>query len=274
MSSSKKELTVAVGGYGAIGRRVALALDRGLPNLRLVAVSARDKKRVIGDMREHFNRTVPVLELDALAEAADVVVECAPSAMVGRLAEPVLKQGKTLVLISVGALLTGPYLVGLAEQHGARILVPSGALLGLDAVQAAALGNISSVRMVTRKPPQGLRGAPYLVERGITLQDVGEPRKLFEGSAAEAIRGFPANVNVAVALGLAGVGPERTTLEIWADPGVTRNTHAIEVVSDSATLRMQIENVPSEENPKTGRIVAQSVLATLRRLTAPLVVAA
>lgn len=274
MTGTRSALTVAIGGYGAIGRRVALALDQGLPNLTLTAVSARDASRVEFDMREHFRSAVPVLPLEALAEAADVVVECAPSTVMARLAEPVLRRGKTLVLISVGALLGAPHLVELAERHGGRILVPSGALLGLDAVQAAALGSITSVRMVTRKPPQGLRGAPYLLERKITLDDVREPRKLFEGSAAEAIRGFPANVNVAVALGLAGVGPERTTLEIWADPTVTRNTHAIEVVSDSATLRMQIENVPSQENPKTGRIVAQSVIAALRKLTAPLVIGA
>jgi aspartate dehydrogenase len=95
---------------------------------------------------------------------------------------------------------------------------------------------------------------------------------VFAGSAREAIAGFPANVNVAVALSLAGIGPDRTQIEVWADPTVTRNTHTVTVKSDSADLSMTIANIPSEENPRTGRITALSVLAALRRLTEPLVV--
>ena len=96
-----------------------------------------------------------------------------------------------------------------------------------------------------------------------------EPLKVFDGSAREGARGFPTNVNVAAALSLAGIGPDRTRLEIWADPGVTRNTHTITVDADTARFTMTIENIPSE-NPKTGKIVALSVLAALRKLSAPL----
>ena len=106
-----------------------------------------------------------------------------------------------------------------AKETGARILVPTGALLGLDAVRAAAEGTIHSVTMITRKPPDGLEGAPYLVERGISVKDLKEPLKIFDGTAREGARGFPANVNVAAALSLAGIGPDKTRLEIWADPG-------------------------------------------------------
>jgi aspartate dehydrogenase len=123
--------------------------------------------------------------------------------------------------------------------------------------------------MTTRKPVQGLLGAPYLVERGIDIEATREPMKIFEGTAREAAKGFPANLNVAVALSLAGIGPDRTMVEIWADPTVTRNTHRIEVESDSARFSMTIENVPSE-NPKTGLITALSVIACLRKLNAPL----
>jgi aspartate dehydrogenase len=274
MPKARETIKVAVGGFGAIGRRVALALDAGLPGLQLVAVAANNVARAEQEIARRFEKRVPVLALEELADVADVVVECAPAELVTRVAEPVLTKGKTLVLISVGALQSAPHLVLLATENGGRILVPSGALLGLDAVQAAALGHISSVRMVTRKPVRGLQGAPYLVERKISLADITQPLQVFEGSAAEAIRGFPANVNVAVALGLAGIGPERTQLQIWAEPLLERNIHSIEVVADSATFRMQIENVPSDDNPKTGKIVALSVLATLRKLTAPLVIGA
>src|SRR5205085_12132071 len=128
------------------------------------------------------------------------------------------------------------------------------------------------IPMSTRKPPNGLDGAPYLVEHGIAVTGLGEPKRVFNGTAREAAAGFPANVNVAAALALAGIGPDRTTIEIWADPGVDRNIHRIEVESDSACLTLQIENVPSLENPKTGRLTPLSVIALLRKLSSPLAI--
>ncbi len=148
-------------------------------------------------------------------------------------------------------------------------MVPTGALIGLDAVTAAAEGTIHSVRLVTRKPLKGLAGAPHLVENNIAIEGLTEPLRIFEGSAREAAKGFPANLNVGVALSLAGIGPDLTRVEIWADPTVTRNTHRIEVDSDSARFSMSIENIPSE-NPKTGRITALSVIACLRKQRASL----
>src|SRR6266851_4959192 len=146
-----------------------------------------------------------------------------------------------------------------------KIAVPTGALLGLDAVAAAAEGTIHSVRMITRKPPDGLAGAPYLVANKISVEGLNTAKCVFAGNAREAAAGFPENVNVVAALSLAGIGPDRTTIEIWADPAVERNCHDIEVDSDSARFSLSIENIPSE-NPKTGRITALSVLAALRKL--------
>jgi aspartate dehydrogenase len=123
--------------------------------------------------------------------------------------------------------------------------------------------------MITRKPPNGLDGAPYLIERGISLKGLNTARKVFDGTAGEGARGFPQNVNVAAALCLAGIGPEKTRLEIWADPALDRNTHRIEVDADTARFAMSIENVPSE-NPRTGRIVALSTVAALRGLVSEL----
>ena len=111
-----------------------------------------------------------------------------------------------------------------------------------------------------------------LVARGLDIEGLTAPLLVFEGSAREAIKGFPANVNVAVALALAGIGPDRTRVAIWADPGVTRNTHTIEVISDTSNFTMTIAGLPSAQTPATGRIVPLSVIATLRRLTAPLVI--
>jgi aspartate dehydrogenase len=262
-------LRVALGGFGAIGGTVARRLDRGLPGLRLAAVSARDVARAEAKMAG-FARPVPVVPLEALAEHAEIVVECAPAAVFRRVAEPAIRAGRTLLVVSVGQLLEQGDLIELARTTGARIVVATGALLGLDAVRAAAEGEVASVRMITRKPPRGLAGAPYLAEHGITLENLEAPLKVFAGSARDGARGFPANVNVAAALSLAGIGPDRTRLEIWADPGLERNVHKIQVEADSARFEMQIENVPTEDNPRTGKLTPLSVIAALKSLTATL----
>jgi aspartate dehydrogenase len=204
-----------------------------------------------------------VLPPGELAETADVVVEALPAAVFRDIAVPTLEAGRVFMTLSVGALLQHEDLVELARRNDARIYVPSGALLGLDAVRAASYGKIRSVTMRTRKPPTGLAGAPYLEDKGLDMAAVDEPTLVFQGTAREAARGFPANVNVAAALALAGVGPDRTTIEIWADPTVTRNTHTIEVDADSTRFSMTIEGVPSEENPRTGKLTPLSVVAPL-----------
>ena len=259
-------LRVAIAGYGAIGRSIAGSILAGIPGVELVALGVRDPRGIAAP-----GAGVAVVLGTELARLADVVVECAPAAALPGIAAPVLRAGGVIMVLSCAALLRHPELEALARAHGGRILVPTGALLGLDAVAAAAEGVIHSVRMITRKPPGGLAGAPHLVENGIDVGGLTAPLLVFAGSARAAAVGFPANVNVAAALSMAGIGADRTTIEIWADPGVTRNIHRIEIDSDAARMSLQIENVPSE-NPKTGRITAQSVVALLRKMRAPLAI--
>jgi aspartate dehydrogenase len=265
---TKAVARVAIAGLGPIGTRLARALDDGIGGLELVAVSAANIEKHRGWLGKL--KTQPAaLPIEALADAADIVVECAPSRLVRAIVAPVVSRGKIAVVLSVGALLDNEDLIALAKEKGGQIVVPTGALIGLDAMAAAAVGTIHSVQMVTRKPLKGLEGAPYLIEHRIDIADIKAPLKIFDGTAREAARGFPANLNVAVALSLAGIGADRTKVEIWADPTVTHNTHRIEVDADSVRFSMTIENIPSE-NPKTGLITALSVIACLRKLNAPL----
>ena len=267
-NSTRSAARVAVAGLGAIGAGVVKELDRGIEGLALSAVSVQNVTKHQAWLSEL--KTPPkILPIEELADVADIVVECAPSKLVRSIVAPVVERGKTAVVLSVGALLENEDLIAFARKNGGQIVVPTGALIGLDAVTAAAEGTIHSVRLVTRKPPLGLAGAPYLVENEIGVEGLAEPLRVFEGSAREAAKGFPANLNVAVALSLAGIGPDRTRVEIWADPTVTRNTHRIEVDADSARFSMTIENIPSE-NPRTGRITALSVIACLRKRRASL----
>jgi aspartate dehydrogenase len=262
-------LKVGIGGLGAIGLAVARALDEGIDGLSLAAVASRDASKAQGQVSS-FSRRPQVVEPGQLASQVDVVVEAAPAAAFDRLAVPAIDHGCVFVPSSVGQLLTRTALIEKARATGARIVVPTGALLGLDAVRAAAEGHIDSVTMETRKPPNGLAGAPHLVDNNINVEGLSEPLKVFEGSAREGALGFPANVNVAAALSLAGIGPDDTRLVIWADPSVTRNTHIIRVEADTVRFEMRIENVPSEENPRTGMLTPLSVIATLRALVSTL----
>jgi aspartate dehydrogenase len=261
---------VAIAGLGAIGRTVARRLTDGVPGLALACIATGNRPKAEAWLKVQ-NIDCPLVELDAFPKLADLAIECAPAAMLERICRPMLAAGKQVMVLSCGALLPRPDLVDLAKQHGGRIMVPTGALLGLDAVAAAAEGTIHSVKMTTRKPPNGLVGAPYLVANNISVDGLNTAKLVFSGTAREAAAGFPANVNVAAALSLAGIGPDRTMIDIWADPAVERNCHSIEVDSDSARFTLSIENIPSE-NPKTGRNVALSVIAALRKLNAPLAV--
>lgn len=267
--TSATPIRAAVVGLGAIGKILVEKLKAGgVPGIELVACSARDTAKA-----EAWLKTaapgVPVVAIEDLPRIADLAIECAPAAILDQIARPMLQVGKKVMVLSVGALLAHDDLIELAKQHGGQIIVPTGALLGLDAVAAAAESTIHSVRMKTVKPVKGLLGAPYLVEHNIDITNIDKPTKVFEGTAREAAKGFPANLNVAVALSLAGIGPDKTVLEIWADPKLDRNTHSISVDANSASFDMIIRNVPSE-NPKTGKITPLSAIAALRKLGAPL----
>ncbi len=260
--------TVAIAGLGAIGFELAKALDRGVDGLKLIAVSVRDQARA-ADRLAGFHTPPHLTDLAGLARA-DIVVEAAPAAIFEAVAVPAIEAGRIFVPSSVGALLPRMHLVDRARQTGARIIAPTGALLGLDAVRACAEGEVASITIETRKPPAGLVGAPYLTENDIDVLAITTPTLIFEGNALDAARGFPANVNVAAALALAGIGPHRTQVRIWADPTALRNMHTIKVEAAAARLTMSIEGVPSDANPRTGKLTPLSVLACLRGLVSTL----
>ena len=236
----------------------------------MIAVSANDKERAAKRVAS-FGKPPAVLALTELPEVADVIVECAPAAVFPELATASIRKGRCLMPLSVGVLLNHIELIDQAKETGAKIIVPTGALIGLDTVRAMAVGTIHSVTLQTRKPPNGLAGAPHLIDNEIDISNLSEPLCVLKGSARDAARGFPANVNVAAALALAGIGPDKTQVEVWADPTIDRNIQSVTIVSDSGEATMTMNNIPSDENPRTGRIVANSVIAALKRMTSPMV---
>ena len=259
----RHEATQRVGliGLGAIGRSLAsLAAERD----DVVLAGA-----VVRDTAKERGVAVPVVGSlpELLALRPDVVVEIAGHGGLRQHGPATLRAGYDLIAVSVGALADPDLfdeLLAAAAESGRQVKVASGAIGALDAIAAARLGGIERVTHTTRKPATTLLG-----EEGARL---AEPRELFRGPAREAVVAFPESVNVAAAVSLAGIGLDRTEVRVIADPFVERNQHQVDVEGAFGRLRFEIAGIPSGDNPKTGRIVAMSILHTILMRRAPLVV--
>lgn len=261
---------IGIVGCGTIGRKVATELDAGsVSGACLVAISSRSLDKA-QEFASSLQSHPPVLPLAEMVPLVDIVVEAATGAALDQIAKETLSAGKDLVTLSCGALLDRDDLFSLASENDASIYVPSGAIAGLDGVISAVEGRIDDITITTRKPPGGLKGAPGVEVAGIDLDAISEPTVIYEGPVFEACRLFPANVNVSAALSMAGIGPHKTNIRIYADPTVTRNTHEIVIEGEFGRLAIKIENVPSPTNPRTGILSALSAIATLRKITSPL----
>lgn len=261
-------MDVGIVGLGAIGRQLCRALDEGIPGLRLAGATARDRAKAT-DFLKSLGSPAPFLSLDELIAASGLVVEASTQQHLQEIAPKTLGAGRDLVVLSCGGLLGRQDWVDLAAANRCRIIVPSAAIAGLDGVKGARVGAISSVTMESRKPPRGLAGAPWIEQQKIDLGAITAETLIFEGPATEACRAFPANVNVVAALSLAGIGPEKTRIKIFASPEFPLNRHRIVVQGEFGRLTVEIENVPSE-NPRTGKLSYLSTIALLRELGAPL----
>jgi aspartate dehydrogenase len=153
-----------------------------------------------------------------------------------------------------------------AQENGCRIYLPTGALCGVDGLSSAAVEGISEVTLTTRKPPFALEDAVYIKEKGIDIKNLSEPTVVFEGSAKEAVKQFPKNVNVAATVSLAGIGFEKTRVKIIADPNTDMNHHRIIAKGKFGSMSAEMNNVPFERNPKTSRIAAQSAIAAMKKI--------
>ncbi len=258
-----KQITkIGVAGCGALGTIVCKALQEGIDGYDFVGVS--------DITNPDFG--VPNMSFAELAQACDMVVECLPPAVVPDLAKEVLSRNKNLVMISACSLLLSPQIKEILAKSEGRILVPSGAIAGLDAISALNCAQIDSATIATTKPPRGLKGAPYITAQNIDLDNITEKTLIFRGNAFEAAKAFPANVNVAATLSLAGIGPEKTQVEVWADPDAKGNCHEIIVKGGSSTIKTSVENLPDPSNPKSSMLAGHSIVATLKKQTTPIVV--
>jgi len=256
---------VALIGCGAIGRAVARAFGRGRLPGRLVAVCDIDGVRA-GSVAALLHPRPRVTTLIGAVRSADIVVECASAAAVAGVVRAARARGKDVLAVSVAGLLAHPELLRPSAVARGRLVVPSGALGGLDALRAAREAGLSSVSLTSSKPPRAYAGAQWVVARRIQLGSIRSRKVLYRGNALGAARGFPANLNVAATVALAGIGPHRTRVTIVADPRLAANVHELEVAGASGRFTARFENRPFPENPKTSYLAAMDVIASLRRL--------
>ena len=261
-------MKVGIVGCGAIGKALVRAHAYGQLRLPIMGVSSRTEATARAFLATVSVPSPPYRDLPDLIAASDLLVEAAGPTSVPELARLAFAAGKGLMVISIGALLDHPEIIEQARSAGCRLLLPSGAIAGLDGIKAACTGRVDHVTMTTRKPPRGLAGAPYLRERGLSLDGLTEETEVFAGTAREAVRGFPDNLNVSAAVSLAGIGPDATRVRILAVPGLERNCHDVEVEGEFGRLHVHIENIPSE-NPRTGRLTALAIIRALHDAADP-----
>lgn len=260
-------VSIGIVGCGAIGQGLLREADAGRLPVAIAGVTSRTEDKACTFLSSLENPP-PYLERDELITLSNLVVETAGGHVVPELAREVFAAGKDLMVISTGALLDHPEIIEQSRSSGCRLLAPSGAIAGLDGIKSACAGRVDRVSMVSRKPPEALEGAPHLIAQEISLAGLEEEIEVFSGSAREACRGFPANLNVSAAVSLAGVGPDKTQVRILAVPGLERNCHDIEVEGEFGLLSVHIENIPSE-NPRTGRLTALSIIRAVRDAADP-----
>jgi aspartate dehydrogenase len=203
-----------------------------------------------------------------LASGADIIVEAASQDAVRTFGKPTLEAGKDLMVMSVGALADRAFLAELlqaAAKKGCRIYVPTGAIAGIDAIRSVR-HLLESVTLTTTKSPKALAGAPFFETSKVRLDDITKSTVIYEGTAAEAVRAFPANVNVAAVLSLAGIGVDKTRVRIVADPQATTNQHEIAAVGSFGEMKITVSNVPSPGNPKTSFLAVLSAIECLRSI--------
>lgn len=265
-------LRVGVVGCGAIGSIICRALVKDIEGARLIAIHDHHIERA-ASFCASLSCKVDLMKISQMVKLVDLVVEAAAPEAVESATVPALEHDCDVMIMSVGALVDLKLLdklVSLAREHNRKIFLPSGAVAGIDGIKSAAIANIQSVTLTTTKPPRGLAGAPYVLENNIDLSKFITHTTIFEGSAIEAVKAFPANVNVAAAISLAGIGVEKTRVRIVVDPGSNRNRHEIEVTGDFGNFITRVDNIPSPENPRTSYLAALSAVATLKKIASPL----
>ena len=264
---------VAVIGYGSIGREIiASAKRQEIPNAKIVAVFD-NQPQVINSIDNEYGDVHLFSDFDEfynsqIYSSLDLIIECASKDAVREFGKKIIESKKDLIVLSVGAFSDKEYLAELqhlSSLNSTRLVIPTGAIAGLDSIRSVRK-YLDSLTITTTKHPKSLAGAPFFKNSRISLDDIKSETVLFEGNASTAIELFPANVNVAVAIALAGVGLEKTQVKIMANPLISVNKHEIVAKGSFGEIHIVVQNIPSPTNPKTSYLASLSAIECLRSL--------
>lgn len=266
-------MRIGIIGGGVIARLFVEHIRRGdLGRARVVAMAGRNDRSRGNAIAKRFRIPFVTGPSALLAKKPDVVVEAASHEAVREYGEPLLSKGVALIVLSCGALCDNSLrrrLERAAETGSALLSVPSGGIGGLDALKAACIAGVDEVTIAVTKPPAAWRGIAYVEKLGVDLGGLRQPRVLFDGTAREGVPHFPANVNIAAVLSMAGIGFDKTRLKVVADPALRHNTHYIEIKGRTGNISIKLENVPAPDNPKTAWLACYSALAALKAVKSP-----
>ncbi len=267
-------MDAALIGCGFIGEFIARRIAEGDLDINLRFILDRHREKVERIQKILNNSPVAAGGIDdILSSDVDIVIEAASIGAVKDFAEDILLSGKDILILSVGAFSDKDFnerIEKICRRGDVRVFLPSGAIGALDIIASAKEGGLEEVELTTIKNPRSLEGAPYLDRGGIDLSKIRDRKEIFSGNAREAIEGFPANVNVAVSLALAGLGMNNTMVRIVADPGVDKNIHEIRASGDFGEFVFRTENLTSPDNPRTSHIAALSAISALKKISSPI----
>lgn len=260
-------MNIGIIGCGAIGSTLAKAAEEFD---EVSEIFVFDKSHVCSRvMEEKFTKVKSILDFEELVARSDFIAEAASQEAVFLFAEKVLESKKSILIMSVGALVDESFrdkLYSAALKNHCKIYIPTGALCGIDGLCSAAVSGIDEVQLISRKPPFAFEGVKYLKDKGIDIENITEPTTIFEGTAKEAVGLFPKNVNVAATVSLSGIGFEKTKVKIIADPTTSQNHHKITAKGAFGSMSAEMNNLPFEKNPKTSKIAAQSAIAAVKKM--------
>ena len=251
-----------------MGTQIALAIDS--ENFPATLTHVFDaSKDVSSALVEKLHNKPEIVENSHLlsSQPIDIVVEAASQDAVKDVALSVLQNKKDLMIMSVGALLDESIydiLSDACKDFKKTIYLPSGAIAGLDGIKSIK-DELESLSITTTKHPRSLKGAKFFETSDINLDEISSSTVVYTGTAKEAVTLFPANINVAALLSLTGIGSEKTSVKIIADPNTDKNTHHIEAAGKFGKMTFTIENVPDANNPKTSRLAILSAIETLKK---------
>jgi aspartate dehydrogenase len=265
MNHPQRKLKIGILGCGAIGSRIAMACHNELKDYCILSGIHDISDQKMSHLSANIGK--PQLKKESLQDllkTCDLMVEAVHSPKTQSLIQTALDLKKDVLAMSVGKLLGADHLFETALRNNCKILIPSGALAGIDAIQAASLADISSAVLTTRKPLRGFSDSDYLHKKNIRLSKIKKETLIFEGTVKEAVKHFPRNINVAATLALALHNKSDVKVRILTSPRFKNNSHEIEITGDFGKLKCRTENNVCPDNPKTSYLAILSGIQALK----------